>query len=172
MAKLKGRRGQRGMYLIELIAALAISGFLAVILGASLSSTMRFSSGAQNQLMAADVAQELLDRFRDYYVQNLYSVPNGVYAVHLDSNDGVTPSNYPFALTPLRFDVTNLTYQGQTLASSFGGSLVGTVNVTLANGPNPATDRLVTVNVNWAENQAIRTYSLSTIITQYGTHVF
>ena len=177
MKTVKRQRAATGMYLIELIVAIAMSGLLAVVLGTSLSANLSFSSGAQNQLIAADIAQELVDRFRDYPGQILPSttwIPDGTYPVHVDSDDGVIVNpNFPAAVSPLIFDVTNLTFQTLTLSSRFRSGTASTINValvTLPNGSSPPTDRSITITVQWQEKTALRTYTLTTIVDQWGIH--
>lgn len=153
-----------GSYLVELLVALAVSGFLAAVMGASLSETMQTSSGAQNQLMAADIAQELIDRVRNTAFGNL--PPNGTYLAHTDSDDGVIVGPYSFQQEPTLMDVANLTWTNRTLNNRFRG----TANVVLADGPTSDTRR-VTVTIAWREQSATRTYSQSTIIASSGVHI-
>ncbi|CAN5705926.1 hypothetical protein BH10CYA1_BH10CYA1_05940 [soil metagenome] len=156
-------RNQTGSYLIELLVALAISGFLAVALAASLSEQMRVTTGADNQMQAAELAQEVIERFR----QTSRSLPPpGTYPIQVNSDDGVGSGSYWFQNRPLSLDRTNLDYPGFLGASN--SSNVQTVSVTLAPGVTPTTT-LITVTVSWTESTANRSASFSTTLAKTST---
>ncbi len=156
-------RNQYGSYLIELLVALAISGFLAVALAASLSEQMRVTTSTDNQLKAAELAQEVIERFRQTS-QTL--PPSGTYPIQVNSDDGVVVGPYWFQRRPLMMDRTNLDYPGSLVSSN--SSNVQTVVVTLTPGTT-ATTTLVTVTVTWTESTASRTASFSTTVTKTDT---
>ena len=164
-------RNQTGSYLIELLVALAISGFLAVALAASLSEQMRVTTGTDNQLKAAEMAQEVIERFRQTS-QTL--PPYGTYQIQVNSDDGVGSGTWWFQQRPLILDRTNLNYPGYLGASN--SSNVQTVSVTLAPGVT-STTTLITVTVGWTETSASRVASFSTTLaktpssTEAGIHL-
>jgi len=60
--KVQRSRSTHGQQLVEVIVAVAITGFLAAMMGARLAQLLAMSTLSENQLKAEAVAQELLDR--------------------------------------------------------------------------------------------------------------
>lgn len=155
----KKSRDANGSYLIELLMALAISGFLAVALAASLSEQLRTSTGADNQVAAAEMAHVVIERFR----QTSKSLPPfGKYQIPVTNSDGVTGSLW-FQARPLRIDRANLDYPGVPEPSE--NSPTPVVFATLAPGPT-ATTSLLTVDVSWMESAANKNAVYSTLLSK------
>ncbi len=163
-------RSKRGAYLIELLVALAISGFLAVALAASLSEQMRVTTGAENQVKAAEVAQQVIDRIRE----SNQTLPHGIYPIQLDSDDGVGIGTQWFQKRPLNYDLNSFSYPNMIGADSsqpadqfVGPGLNGRATVTAVLAPStPATTSLLTVTVTWSEGTATRSAVFSTTISK------
>jgi len=169
------RRCNRGQQLIEVIVAVAISGFLAVIMGVSLTQLLATSTGSENQLKAQDVAQELLDRMRRT-PYGLVSSANTIYSVQMYSDDGVVPNGaMPFQITPLLCDVGQLTWSGASLANRFRGpGPSGYATATVATQPfstnNAHNATLISITITWMENQSQRSFVLESVISNDGIH--
>lgn len=153
-------RSQSGSYLIELLVALAISGFLAVALASSLSEQMRASTTTERQTKAAQLAQEVLERFRQT-AQNL--PPYGTYPIQVNSDDGVVVGPYWFQKRPLSVDHTNLDYPGYLGSTTSNG--VQSVNATLSQGLTASTS-LITVTVTWVEGTATKSAAFSATLSK------
>lgn len=163
MQKVSRQRSESGSYLIELLVALAISGFLAVALASSLSEQMRASSSTERQAKAAQLAQETLERFR----QTTQSLPPyGTYPIQVNSDDGVTVGPYWFQSRPLSVDHTALNYPGYLGSTTSNG--VQSVIATLSPGVTSSTS-LITVTVTWTEGTASKSAAFATTLSKTPT---
>lgn len=166
-----GMRSDSGQHLIEMMVAIAVSGFLAAVLGTSLGQTIATSTAAENRLKSADIAQELIERIRD----EPYSFPlptNGTYAVPVYSDDGVVSGVQPFQQQPLLMDLNNYAWSAAAKANRLKGPSpngFATASATFAPGPS-TTSIAVSVTVSWAEQTAQRSTTISTLVSQYGMH--
>jgi type II secretory pathway pseudopilin PulG len=162
-SKIASLRTARGSYLLEMLVAIGISGFLAVIMSMSLASTMRTSTSTDNQVVAATLAQGVVEHLRN---QSWSTWPPVPYSSQLPvySNDGV-PANTYFP-TPLLMDLSADTWSQGSTTNRFNG----TVFLTLAQGPTNTTD-LATVTVKWNEVNAQKQYVLNSVVSQYGFHM-
>lgn len=172
-AKPRKNRSNSGQQLIEVIVAVAMSGVLAVMMGASLAQLMATSSMSENQLKAEDVAQELLDRIRRT-PYGLISGTTNTYTVQMYSDDGVVPNAaMPFQSTPLLCDVSQYTWSNASLANRFrgpgpNGYATATANLQPYSSAHSATQ--ATITVTWAENQSVRSFVLASVISNDGIH--
>lgn len=159
---LKRCRRQNGSYLIELLVALAISGFLAVALSASLSEQMRVTTGAENQLKAAEVANQVIERIRE----SSLPLPNyGSYDIPIDSDDAY--GGQFFQTRPLCFDMSKFNYPNIIGDQFIGNGPNGHAVVTATISPGSTdTTTLLTVSVAWIENQANKTSQFVTTISK------
>ena len=64
-------RNQNGVYLIELLSALVISGILAVVLGDNIARTIQLNTRTEKNLIAPQIAQNLLERFASFTIDKL-----------------------------------------------------------------------------------------------------
>jgi type II secretory pathway pseudopilin PulG len=169
-------RPRAGQQLIELIFAVAITGFLAAIMSTSLSQTLASSVAAENRMTATHIAQELLDRIRDCPYSDLPTT--GAYKIQVYSDDGITPqSNPPFAQYPLLMDVTsgNYTWSPGAQANRLMGTSpspipYATATVTFTPPVSPSTSIGVSINVSWTEGTANRSLVVTSTVSQYGMH--
>jgi prepilin-type N-terminal cleavage/methylation domain-containing protein len=156
-------RSQRGVYLIELLVALAISGFLAVALAASLSEQMRVTTGTENQLKAAEIAQQVIERFRE----SSQPLPQyGAIPMQLDSDDGTVVGTIPWLQNrPLSLDYSNLQYPNMTGDLFIGSGPNGRAVVLATLGPGTtSTTSSLTVTVTWSEGVSTRVATFSTTL--------
>jgi len=154
------------------MVAVAISGFLAAILGTSLSQTIAMSTAAENRLKGSDIAQELLERIKDEPYASLPT--SGIYHVQVYSDDGVVVGAQPFQAHPLLMDLNLNNYEWSTAAKANrlrGPSPNGyaTASVTFAPGPS-TTSTSITVISTWQESTATRNISITTVLSQFGMH--
>src|SRR3990167_1427777 len=63
--RVRYRRSSRGVYMLELLIALAVSSLLAAALVGNMAETSELSNAGENQLMAATIAQLLIDNTRN-----------------------------------------------------------------------------------------------------------
>lgn len=156
-------RSDSGMYLLELIMAIAASGVLAAALVGNMADTQRLSNAGQNQILAAAIAQEQIDSARNITYQSLLGM-KGSYTllVNKEGSGEVGPILNP---RPLLLDLVSLDWTAAGKANKFAGTVIETI----ADGPYTDTLR-VTVVSNWKEGTQNRSYSLSTLISRYGIH--
>lgn len=195
--KPKSIRAPRGVYMIELIMAIAVSSMLAAALVGVMADTERLSTAGQNQIVAAAVAQELIDNIRN----TLYGTPTQtgslIYGAQPGSSTTYTmllnmrtasDSAPPAVPRPLLFDL--LDYDWRTPAEKADGAsqincqasnqfqLLGsdaTVTETVTNngGSNLLNGTAtVTITVTWSEGQAQKKYTVSTLVSQSGIHIY
>jgi len=146
-----GRRLQNGVYMVELLIALATSTLLAAALVSSMAESERLSNVGQNLIVATTMAQGQIDSTRNTPYNSLAAnVGNHELKVKPSSPTGslipvVSPR--PLLLDSAKFD--------------------GRIFETIAAGPY--TDTLqVTITINWTEGLASRTYSLTTLVAKNG----
>jgi type II secretory pathway pseudopilin PulG len=163
------------------MVAVAISGFLAAILGASLASTISTTNKAENESSAQLVAQEILERLRRTPFTNLESCLNTTKTVQVYSDDGNLPNgSQPFQVNeangsslPLLMDVANYSWSQPVLSNRFIGpssSGYATASVSFSPAYGSTTAVLATVTVTWLELSSQKSISASTVISQYGVH--
>ncbi len=159
-----------------MLVAVTISGFLAVCLGASLSEQLRLSSTSQNQLLAAALADQAVERVRATPFSQLQV---GSYPIQVASADSqstfVAVSTDPMFLRPLQVDGANFTYlTGNTGNNMPTSKFTGTVELSIGSGPeNIDSLRTINVLVSWAEsgasaNGAKKTYQLTSLVCRDG----
>jgi type II secretory pathway pseudopilin PulG len=181
--KARKTRSSSGQQLVEVIVAVAMSGFLAVIMGASLAQLMATSTQSENQLKAQDVAQEMLERIRStpysLLAQELNSgqlTSGQPYTVPMYSNDGVT-ATLPFQNSPLLCDFSQYTWSNASSNNTFrgpspNGNAMATVQLQPFSSNGAHNALLVTITITWSEtNQTVnRQYVLTSVITGDGIH--
>jgi type II secretory pathway pseudopilin PulG len=161
-----------GVHLIELVAALLMAGILSVVLSSSLSQVIRLSTATDRNLLAANTAQEVIERIRSSPFEEL---PNsGTYGVQVNlggtADTQVSASGGFLAQRPTMLDGTKLTW----MASQADGNLPknrfdGTVSVTFSDLPVASTKNVI-VEVRWSDNAKSdeHVYKTGTVITRNG----
>lgn len=163
-ANRRGSRYQDGYQLVELLVAIAIlSTFMAAILD-GLSRVHRQTTASQNQVIATNMAQEIVDQARNADWTTL-SANMGTRTL-LVNKQTTTDSGSGYNTRPLMLDMVGQTYSAAASQNLFRG----TVQQTLSDA---GAGRLrLTVNVSWPGEHGGSNKSLivSTMISQYGIH--
>ena len=132
---------------------------------------MSTTSGAQNQVLAASMAQEVLDAARNLPFATLAGY-EGTYALTVQLQNGGTVNCPPYP-RPLLLDQNSFAYG----SSQFGTKAIyNTLTSTMCdasetivnNGDNTCT---VTVVVNWRDSTGPHSFTSSTLIAQNGIGV-
>lgn len=165
-------RSNKGLQLIELLAALFIAGFLAVILSSSLSEVIRLTTATDRTLLATTAAQEIIDRIRATPFDEL--PVDGTYEVQVNLGDSseisVSPTGGFIAQRPAMLDGTKLTWN----ASGPSGDLPpnrfqGNITITLSDTAVPDTKRVIVI-VRWSDStrNGVRQYEAATVVARHG----
>jgi type II secretory pathway pseudopilin PulG len=178
-------RTKSGVYMIELIAAIATSAMLSAALVETMASTERLSTSGQNQIIAAAVAQEQVDNVRDTLYGNLIA---GTYTLLLNKRTLADAGPTSVNPRPLLFDLLDFDWrtpaeraanssQIACSASSEFQNLGADASVTetvVDNGTSGslANTKTITITINWTEGIDQRTYVVSTLVAQNGIHIY
>ena len=169
-AVMRQLRNQRGSHLVELVVAIGATSF--VMLGATqaYSQIFKMSTGGQNQVIAAHMAQEILDSARNQRYSTLSQYAGTSHDL-LVNRTGSEQSASPLNPRPLMLDLQNLNYKNYTSdgANVRGNSFHGTVRETITDAGNGTLK--VAVRIAWpSESGHERELNMSTLISQYGIH--
>lgn len=168
-------RNEGGWQLIELLVGVLLTSALSSAIVSDWSQMLRFTTKGQNQVIAADLAQEVIDNARNSSWNELIANSNGgvpqTLLVNRHYSGEAGPAIFP---RPLLQDWDNsssglgATYSQAARSGAFNGTVTETVT------DNADGSVRVTVNVNWQEAGQLagttRNYSLSTLIAQNGIH--
>jgi hypothetical protein len=178
-------RTESGVYMIELIMAIATSSMLCAALVGTLAQTERLSTSGQNQIIAAALAQEQIDNVRNTLYGNLSA---GTYSLLLNRREigqagpaDVNPRPLLFDLyshdwrTPLERakGVDQTACAAATQFQQLGLDAAITESV-VDNGTSGqlANTKTVTITINWTEGPDVRTYTVSTLVAKNGIHIY
>lgn len=164
------------MSLIELMVAVAISGIVLVSLGASLSEQMRLATKSQKQLLAVQLARQMVERVRATPFDDLpmAGITKEVRVASGDLNDsGVYDSLVPILYRPLQVDAVNFSWRSPDSSnpmpiSKFPGKVYLTMGTAASGpyGPIPNT-KTATVLVTWSEDMP-KQFELKFVICKQG----
>lgn len=157
-------RIEGGYQLVELLFAVGILTTLMASIMDGLSQVHRQTTASQNQVIATNIAQEIVDQARnaDWTTLNANMGTRTLLVNRQNTGDSGTGYN----TRPLMLDMVSQTYTPAASANLFRG----TVQQTLT---NVGAGRLrLTVNVSWPGEHggANKTLIVSTMISQYGIH--
>jgi len=178
------QRNSSGFQLVELLVAIAVSGMIITAITGSLMQMMNFASNGQNQLMACDIAQEVIDNARNMSFARLSNLCDQPQPITLLVNrksaaDSTDPYNaFP---RPLGQDWVNMQYHlddamgnSKTHSNRFhgdpgdGGLVQQNLSKQSVNGNTTVT---VEVMVRWQDGRnGQHTYRTSTLIADKGIH--
>lgn len=167
-------RSTTGTYLVEVVFAAGVSMvFLGGVLGIT-SSLYKAGTQNQNQIMATNMAQEVIDNARNSTFGKLQGFLNGQTSVtqNIELYDyPADPANSMFPRPLLRntSSGSGMTYESITLENQFQG----TVTETLTDlAPGSTTNGLIGVEVDivWNDSTGPHTYTVKTEISQTGVH--
>jgi hypothetical protein len=176
LKKLRAKRADTGVYMLELIMAIAASGVLSAALVSSMAESEKLSSAGQNQIIASAIAQEQIDNARNTSYGDLEAwagdhspginrSQDGDFTFCEHGACGVGVGNCRLNRRPLQIDNQDEAWSDAAEANRFQGTL----QETIAAGPYPDTLR-VTIAVNWKEGNANKNYTLVTLISKDGIH--
>jgi hypothetical protein len=166
-------RKSTGLYMLEMLIALATSSALAAALVSNLAETQRFSSAGQDNVMAFAVAQEIVDMARNMPFGSLGSVGGPMHynlAVNrLSASDPV--GDAPF-VHPLLIDVTNPNQTWSDAARSNLFEALASIDVTPKDFAADGTclSKRVKVTVQWPSVAPTHSYVMYTLVSQNGIH--
>lgn len=167
MSRTRTIRKSTGMYLIELIAAIAISGFLAVVMSASLAETIRVASKTENKLLSAAIGSEIIERVRNVPYSSLPS--EGLHNVRVNltnpTSDRGAIDTSPICVSATHIDSINLVWQtgGATTTPSYAYQGSATLLVKALD----ANTKCLTATVTPA-NASGASFVISTVVSKNG----
>ena len=131
------KRNASGQGLVEMAIAIGLSGFLVLMLSGMLSQTLLVSTTSQNELIAAQAAEELLENARVMTYSQITTLASA-------------PLNYITIGQPITF-VVNQTQTGETMPSiRLAPVQLNLVNATPVYGEvNPSSTTLVNTGAKW-----------------------
>jgi len=175
LVQIKARKSKRsgtnevGVSLVELLVAIAISGFLAICLSESLSAQMRMSTLTQSRLIASQLARSTVERLRTAEFNEL---PPSFqqFPIKIKSED----PNGSFGLLnrPLQIDTANLLWSHVDPSNlNPGSTFTGTVQILITDS-NVSDTKKIDVTITWSEPPSTidKTYVLSSFVHRYGIH--
>lgn len=152
-----------------MVVGVLVSSIFAAAVVQGMSQGMSLTSGAQNEVLASTMAQEVLDAARDLPYATLQGYA-GTYNLTVQLPQGGGSINCPPYPRPLLLDDSNFSYG----ASQYGQkALYNTLTATTCsgtetiqnNGDNTCT---VTVTINWRDSTGPHQFIASTRIAQNG----
>lgn len=159
------RRNERGIQLVELLVAMVLAAFFSLALYDSLALGMRATTTAKKNLIAANIAQQVLDDARNQSWASLIALPASTSLPINGSLSSTTMGANPSR--PLLVN-TDLNYHSASVAADSGfdnATCVRTIS-----SPSANTRRIV-VTVSWNDaGGAIKTHSVQTNISVNGIH--
>jgi type II secretory pathway pseudopilin PulG len=162
-------RAEQGSYLVETMVALIIGAILLLGTYTTQMASYRASTNNENQILASNMAQQLIDNARNSTYGRFLTVLNGATTVTQDVPlyEAPTYQDPLYARALLRNP--SLTYTTAGAASLFNGTVTQTItNLT----PASTTDRMVKLDVviTWKDTSGAHTYRTSTTISEHGIH--
>ena len=169
-------RNAAGFQLVEMMMATVIGTYLLTsVYGTALAMYRAISSG-QNQMLASNMAQQVIDNARNstygYLRDTLLGgpgVPSATQQLSLYSYPTNNPAFFPRPLLENLADTGVFTYSPSAQTSKFSG----TVSETLLNlTPNNTTNGQIQVfvTVAWVDARGPHVHKTSTVISQTGIH--
>jgi hypothetical protein len=160
--------------MVEVLIASLMGMTISAAIMSQLTGCMRATSAFQNQIMAADIAQMIMDNARNMDWTQLNSFADGAprtLLVNQNSGD-VTNAFFP---RPLLQDRTRLTYTNKAMTNVFRGEGTdgGTVQATITtNGGQNANSVTLTILIRWFDPivGSLKSYRALTVISEKGIH--
>jgi type II secretory pathway pseudopilin PulG len=170
------RHTAHGAYLIELLASVMIAGFLTAMLAQSLSEIIKVNTKTDRSLIAAMIAQNVVERVRAIPFDDLngLSFNESFVQINYPETSYAVGSNSLLAKRPLQLDTTNL--QWGDIAS--GGELPsyhfrGTAKAFLSQPDTDIDAKTILVRVEWVDSSSNsgstpHVYETGTVVTKHG----
>lgn len=161
--------------MLELLMSIAVSSMLAAALVSNLAQTESFSNAGQNQLLAACIAQEMIDNARNTSYSDLVDNIGTHEMVVNRVSDESCPDVLPRALL---MDEVDLDFTTESKRNAFWGTAVESIEYLDAGDPNVLR---ITVEVSWKEagntkknyvngSNGTNAAVLSTLVSKNGIH--
>lgn len=158
-------RSERGIYLVELLVAMVLAAFFSIALYDSLALAMRATTTAKKNLLAANIAQQVLDDARNQSWASLIALPANTSLPINGSLNSTTMGANPSR--PLLVN-TDLNYTTASVAADSGFNNATCLRT--ISSPSANTRRIV-VTVSWTDSGgALKTHSVQTNISVNGIH--
>lgn len=174
-SRLSGRN-QNGIQLVELLVAVLVTTIISVGLMDTIAKTHAASTITSNQIMATNIAQQVLDNARNSSFNALLALA-GTGPTNLVANRFDAGTTMPAALPrPLLLDTTQYTYRSVNQTGTgnvFGGNNANvTQEVVTIGGVAPNRSLRLIVRVNWPNENGTgrRSMEISTVINESGIH--
>jgi len=176
------RRSCAGQQLIEVMVAVALSGFLAIIMGNSLAEILAASAKLDSRLKGQDITGLLVDRLRHTPYSTLKAATSATpYFVEVYTDDGTSlNSAQPFVVDPgtskplpCLMDTTSLEWASTALNSRLKGTSpnnLATAEILLTTTPLASDAVTATITVDYVENKTVKQYKSIALISRNGIH--
>lgn len=174
-SRLARLRSGTGLSLVEILVSLVVGSLIAFAMTDLFANVKRLSGTTQGEMYANLIIQELVENARasQYSFLNQYV---GQQFTMLVNRDTVSQPSTPLRDDPLQLDLANLSWNNNTVASKFSG----TVNYRIDQAPGLTNGLLLTVSVNWVDSAHStnnggnlgRTVTTSAIILQDGVNAW
>lgn len=161
-------RQERGVYLVEMLVALVIGTMLMLASYGTQMATYRSGTTAQNQVLATNMAQQLIDNARNCTYSRLLTILNGSIQVEQTVPLYEAPTGAALYPRPL-LRSPDLTYSSQADNQKFGGTVTQTLLNLTPGAPDDGMIRL-DIMVRWDDTTGNHVYTTSTTISQTGIH--
>ncbi|MDR3616361.1 MAG: type II secretion system protein [Candidatus Obscuribacterales bacterium] len=161
-------RNQRGIYLIELLSALVISGMLSVVLGDSIARTIQLNTRTEKNMIAPQIAQNLLERLRATPYAS-WPASGSQFNINIDPFEGGAISAPPVQARAAMLDASEMKYlTGNPSVNLPGYKFNGIAEMQYSNNALN-TARSVVITVKWSDSTASnRTYVLNAECSVFG----
>jgi type II secretory pathway component PulJ len=158
------RRTESGMYLIEVMVSCLVGALLLLVTYGQVASLFRQNTTNQNQVLATNIAQQLIDNARNSSWNDLSAIASdGQWQdvpLYQDS-----PGNALFPRPLLQNP--ELTYSDDAQANKFNGT--AREKLTIQNAA--ATLLLLQIEISWTDSKGSgHRYNTETVISQTGIH--
>jgi type II secretory pathway pseudopilin PulG len=166
------RRSAQGVYLVEALISTLIGAILLAAVMSSVGNFFRYSSTTENQILASNMASQVIDNARNQQFAHLLSLAGAgtrSEQLNLYAYPG-NPQNSMFPRPLLRneTDSTGMAFGSNTLSSKFNGTVTETLTDNSPGSPNDSVT--VSVLVTWGDQRGTHSYRTSTVISAYGIH--
>ncbi|MBX9669495.1 MAG: hypothetical protein K2X93_17870 [Candidatus Obscuribacterales bacterium] len=160
------RRASAGMYLVEALVSLVLSGILAFGLLEMFTTSLRAMGRSGNEAAVNEIMDELSEFTRSYGYSRLSPYRGQTQSLFLNKTLATVPESPQFHNRPLVLDMVAKQWQEKTATNAFG-SIDGKVTYAIAEGLTP--DILnVTITVSWSDSysQTVRQVRRSLVVME------
>lgn len=157
--KRRSGRDARGMYIVEALVAMVISGVIAFALLDMVSGSMRSMDRAGGDSQAYELIEELTEFTRVTSYERLHYYSGQTFNLTLNKSEGAQFENPEFHNRPLLLDFAGLQWQPKTLAKRFDGQLT----YHIFEGPENGTLN-VAIDLHWKDSFSGHERSLGRVI--------